>query len=151
MVEMRRLLDVLREDDAVLAPQPTLERVEDLVEEARTSGLPVEFAEEGERPSVPPGIDLAAFRMVQEALTNVRKHAGAVATTVKVRYRGDGIEVSVVNAPGAVAAVANGGGHGLVGMRERARLYGGRVDAAPLPEGGFSVHAWLPLEEDGAR
>jgi signal transduction histidine kinase len=151
MVEMRRLLDVLREQEPVLAPQPTLERVEELVEDARAAGVPVVFEEEGERPAVPPGIDLAAFRMVQEALTNVRKHAGSVETTVQVRYRGDGIELSVVNGPGAVPASANGGGHGLVGMRERARLYGGRVDAAPLPDGGFSVHAWLPLEEDASR
>jgi signal transduction histidine kinase len=146
LVEMRRLLGVLREDAATYSPQPGLARVEDLVDEARAAGVPIELYEEGERPAVAPGIDLAAYRIVQEALTNVRKHAGVVATTVTVRYRRDGIDLEVVNAPGATGN-GGGSGHGIVGMRERARVYGGTIDAGPEGDGGFAVRARLPLEE----
>jgi signal transduction histidine kinase len=146
LVEMRRLLGVLREDEATYSPQPGLARVEDLIEESRAAGVPTELREEGERPAVAPGIDLAAYRIVQEALTNVRKHAGEVATTVTVRYRPDGIDLEVVNAPGATGN-GGGSGHGLVGMRERARVYGGSIDAGPDADGGFVVRARLPLEE----
>ena len=93
-----------------------------------------------------PGIDLAAFRIVQEALTNVRKHAGPVETTVTLRYRDDGIALEVVNAPGATGN-GGGSGHGLVGMRERARVYGGTVEAGTDGDGGFAVRARLPVEE----
>jgi signal transduction histidine kinase len=145
LVEMRRLLDVLREDEATYAPQPTLERLDELVEEVRASGVPVELVKEGERPAVPAGIDLAAYRIVQEALTNVRKHAGRVPTRVVLRYANAHIELEVANAPGSTGD-GTGSGHGLVGMRERARLYGGTVEAGPDGNGGFAVRAWLPVE-----
>jgi signal transduction histidine kinase len=137
---------VLREDEATYSPQPGLERVQDLLEEARAAGVPVALREEGERQAISPGIDLAAYRIVQEALTNVRKHAGPVATTVTVSYLDGEIDLEVVNAPGATGN-GGGSGHGLVGMRERARVYGGTVDAGPDPAGGFAVRARLPVEE----
>ncbi len=147
LVEMRRLLGVLREDEATYKPQPGLARVEELIDDARAAGVPVELREEGERPAdLAPGIDLAAFRIVQEALTNVRKHAGPVETTVTLRYRDDGIALEVVNAPGATGN-GGGSGHGLVGMRERARVYGGTVEAGTDGDGGFAVRARLPVEE----
>jgi signal transduction histidine kinase len=149
MTEMRRALEVLREDDAPHAPQPGLARLEDLVDDVRLAGLPVELVEDGARPELPPGVDLVAFRIVQEALTNVRKHAGAVPTRVEVRYRGDAVEIEVVNAAGGRGADGNGAaGHGLIGMRERARLFGGRLETGPRPDGGFRVFARLPV---GAR
>ena len=146
LVEMRRLLGVLREDEATYAPQPGLARVEELLDDARTAGIPVELRQEGQRPAVAPGIDLAAYRIVQEALTNVRKHAGPVPTTVTVRYSPDEIDVEVANAPGSTGN-GGGSGHGLVGMSERARVYGGSVEAGPDGSGGFAVRARLPVEE----
>jgi signal transduction histidine kinase len=146
LVEMRRLLGVLREDAATYTPQPGLARVEELLDDARAAGVPVELREEGERPAIAPGIDLAAYRIVQEALTNVRKHAGRVETTVTVRYGDDAIALEVVNAPGATGN-GGGSGHGLMGMRERARVYGGTLEAGPDSAGGFAVRARLPVEE----
>jgi signal transduction histidine kinase len=147
MAEMRRLLNVLREDDAPHAPQPGLARLDDLLSEVRAAGIPVELVEEGDRPPLGPGVDLVAYRVVQESLTNVRKHAGAVPTRVLLRYRPDRIAVDVSNSPGEHPAAANGaGGHGLIGMRERVVLFGGTFDAAARDDGGFRVHADLPVE-----
>jgi signal transduction histidine kinase len=145
LAEMRRLTGVLREEPARYEPQPGLGRVPDLIEQARAGGLDVSLDEEGERRLVPPGVDLAAYRIVQEALTNARKHAGAVAAHVRVRYLDGSVEVEVTNAPGAVAN-GDGAGHGLVGMRERVRVYGGTLDADPHDGGGYRVRAQLPLE-----
>jgi signal transduction histidine kinase len=141
--EMRRLLGVLRDDQSEYAPQPGLARLPELVEEARGAGLPVELREEGERGEVAQGVDLAAFRIVQEALTNVRKHAGRVPTKVGIRYAADEIELEVENAPGTTGN-GGGSGHGILGMGERARVYGGSVDAGPDGRGGFAVRARLP-------
>jgi signal transduction histidine kinase len=141
--EMRRLLGVLREEPADYAPQPGLARLPELVDDARRAGHPVELREEGERGDVAQGVDLAAFRIVQEALTNVRKHAGRVATTVGIRYGADEIELEVENAPGP-GGNGGGSGYGIPGMRERARVYGGAVDAGPDDRGGFAVRARLP-------
>jgi signal transduction histidine kinase len=149
LVEMRRLLEVLREDEPVYVPQPGLARVGELVEEARSTGLPVELVEEGDSETVPAGIDLAAYRILQEALTNVRKHAGPVQTRVHVRSGPARIELEVVNEPGSTGN-GGGSGRGLIGMRERVRVYGGSVDAGPEPDGGFAVRASLPLEESAA-
>jgi signal transduction histidine kinase len=149
MTEMRRLLDVLRTEDASYAPQPGLSRLEELLEEARAAGLPVELTEQGERRPLASGVELAAFRIVQESLTNVRKHSGNVPTTVGVSYGSEELVVEVVNAQGSTVASGNGGGHGLIGMRERARIYGGQLDAGPGPDGGFVVRARLPLEGEG--
>jgi signal transduction histidine kinase len=143
--EMRRLCGVLRENSAELLPQPTLGRVGELVEEARSAGVELELVTEGERANVPPGLDLAAFRILQEALTNVRKHAGSVRAAVRIAYRGGGIDLEVRNAPGRGIGQP-GGGHGIAGMCERARLYGGQVHAGVEPDGSFAVRARLPFE-----
>jgi signal transduction histidine kinase len=145
LTEMRRLTGVLREEPAGYEPQPGLGRVPELVEQARAGGLDVVLHEEGSRPTVSPGVDLAAFRIVQEALTNARKHAGTVATEVSVRYVDGGVEVEVANAAGS-GGNGDGSGHGLVGMRERVRVYGGTLEAGPCDGGGFRVRARLPLE-----
>jgi signal transduction histidine kinase len=149
LTEMRRLTGVLREEQAAYEPQPGLGRLDDLVEQARAGGLDAALVERGERPELPPGVDLAAFRIAQEALTNARKHAGRVAATVTVSYADGEIELAVVNAAGAAAAARNGaGGHGLVGMRERVRLYGGELETGPTADGGYRVRARLPLEAE---
>lgn len=153
--EMRRLLTVLHadEDTPGLAPQPGLADVPALVEQARGVGLPVDLCEEGVRPQVSAGVDLSAFRIVQEALTNVRKHAGAVPTEVLVRY-GDGeVLVEVANEIGDAARAGmdarDDGGHGIPGMRERARLYGGTLEV-DRRDGRHAVRARLPLGDPGA-
>jgi signal transduction histidine kinase len=151
MTEMRRLLDVLRTDEASYAPQPGLARLPDLLDETRAAGVPVELIEEGERTRLAPGLDLVAFRVVQESLTNVRKHAPGAPTRVLFRYGPKTLELEVVNEATISAAHADGGGrggHGLVGMRERVRLFDGSFDAQPAPHGGFRVHASLPLTEE---
>jgi signal transduction histidine kinase len=144
LTEMRRLTGVLREDEATYEPQPGLERMPDLVKQARGAGLDVELVEEGERRAVPAGVDLAAYRIVQEALTNARKHAGRVRATVRIRYLPDDVEVEVENAAGS-GGTGDGSGHGLVGMRERVRVYGGTIEAGPEDGGRFRVRARLPL------
>jgi signal transduction histidine kinase len=147
LVEMRRLVGVLREAVPVYEPQGGLDRLTDLVTELRAAGLPVELSEEGPRVALPPGVDLSAFRIVQESLTNVRRHAGTAATSVRVRYCDDAVELEVANARGSgEGALGAGSGHGLIGMRERARLYGGTLHAGEEPGGGFAVRARLPLE-----
>ncbi|MGD9572158.1 MAG: sensor histidine kinase [Thermoleophilia bacterium] len=148
MTEMRRLLGVLREDEAVYAPQPTLADLDRLVDEVRAAGTPVELVREGaDDAPLPPGVDLAAYRIVQEALTNVRRHAGAAPTRVVVRRSAGLVDVEVVNAVPDGPGEGPGGGHGLPGMRERVRLYGGSLDAGPRDDGGFGVRARLPLPE----
>lgn len=148
LTEMRHVLDVQRDPDvaAQLTPQPTLERVEELVDEVCAAGLPVTLTVDGVRGDVAAGVDLAGFRIVQEALTNVRRHAGVAETTVRIGYADRWIDVDVRNAAGPLsAAETSGSGRGLVGMRERIRLYGGTVSAAP-EAGGFAVRARLPRE-----
>jgi signal transduction histidine kinase len=106
-----------------------------------------------ERPRLPPGVDLVAFRVVQESLTNVRKHAPGAATRLLLRYGAKSLQLEVANAPSALAATGNGtgrGGHGLIGMRERVYLFGGSIEAKPTGEGGLRVHAVLPLTEEPA-
>jgi signal transduction histidine kinase len=146
LTEMRRLVGMLRADeDDPLAPQPGLSDLPRLVEQVREAGLPVELEVEGERRELPVGLELSAYRIVQEALTNALKHAGEAKATVRVRYLQDSLELEVVDdGPGAPAA-ATGGGHGLVGMRERVALYGGRFEATRRPSGGFTVRALLPV------
>jgi signal transduction histidine kinase len=149
LVELRRLVGVLREDEPTYVPQPGLERLRELVDDARAAGLDVDLREEGTRPAVPLGVDLAAYRIVQEGLTNVRRHAEGSTATVLVRYAPAAIQLEVANGPGASANGTPGTGHGIIGMRERARLYGGTFDAGPRPDGGFRVSATLPLEGSG--
>jgi signal transduction histidine kinase len=135
------------DEDDPLAPQPGLSDLPRLVEQVREAGLPVELELEGEQRELPVGLELSAYRIVQEALTNALKHAGDARATVRVRYLQDSLELEVVDdGPGAAAAAAaHGGGHGLVGMRERVALYGGRFEAARRPSGGFTVRALLPV------
>jgi signal transduction histidine kinase len=145
LADMRRLLSLLRtteEDGPSRAdPQPTLARLDELVEQVRSSGLPVELHVQGSGP-VPPGIDLSAYRIVQEALTNVLKHGGPDArATVEVCYGSDDVAVTVRNT-GLVGGTAPGG-HGLVGIRERVNVVGGQVDAGPEAD-GYAVRARLP-------
>jgi len=146
LVEMRRLVALLRaSDDArALAPQPGLARLDALVEQVRAAGLPVDVVVDGEPTPLPPGVDLTAFRIVQEGLTNARKHAGPASATVFLRYGDDEFEVEVVDS-GAGATSADGDGHGLIGMRERVQVYGGELDAGPQASGGYALRARLPL------
>jgi signal transduction histidine kinase len=154
LAEMRALLGVLHADEhPEYAPQPTLAELDGLVERARSAGVPVEVTVEGARRELPVGLDLAAYRVVQEALTNVVKHAGGAPTEVSVHYRADAVEVRIADrGNGSVTARLGGGGHGLVGMRERVRVYGGELHAGRRRGGGFEVRALLPFEgsEDAA-
>ena len=148
MTEMRRVLDVLRDEGTPHAPAPGLVRLDDLVDEICAAGVPVELVEEGERPVLPPGLDLVLFRVVQESLTNVHKHAPGAPTRVRLAYGRAAVELDVANESRNGDTPRNGaGGHGLIGMRERVLLFGGTFEAGPLPGGGFRVHALLPVEE----
>ncbi|MGZ8740952.1 MAG: sensor histidine kinase, partial [Gaiellaceae bacterium] len=146
LAEMRRMVGVLRrpEEGPVLAPQPSLEHLDRLVEQAREAGLPVELRVEGDAFQLPAGVDLTAYRLVQEGLTNALKHAGATRAEVVVNYSDCALEV-VVSDDGRGVGSDDGGGHGLVGMRERVSVYGGELDAGPRPEGGYRLRARLPL------
>jgi signal transduction histidine kinase len=147
LVEMRRLLGVLRSDGEAapsLAPQPGLAQVPTLVEQVRRAGLPVELVVEGEPGPLPPGVDLSAYRIVQEALTNTVKHAGSARARVLVRYGEHDLELEVLDDGAASRGAAAPGGQGLVGMHERAHLFGGELRAGPRPEGGYAVAARLP-------
>ncbi len=143
--DMRRLLAVLRdtEADATTTPQPSLARLDDLVADVRESGLAVELVETGADRDVPPGVDLSAYRIVQEALTNVLKHASAASATVRLDYGTDELRLSVRD-DGVGTATSNGSGHGLVGIRERVAVVGGEIETGPADGGGFEVNARLP-------
>jgi signal transduction histidine kinase len=143
LTEMRRLLGVLHHADE-RAPQPTMRELGALVERTRAAGLPVSLTVEGEPRSLPAGMDLAAYRVVQEALTNAIKHAGAAPTEVTVRWAPSHLELEIVDT-GSQAANGHGGGHGLVGMEERVKLYDGELRAGRRAGGGFEVVARLPL------
>ncbi len=146
LTEMRRLVGMLRSDAGdPLAPQPGLEDLPVLVTQVREAGLPVELHVEGERRALPVGIELSAYRIVQEALTNALKHAGEAHASVRVRYGMDSLELEIVDNGGGSPASLSSGGHGLVGMRERVALYGGRLDAGRRPSGGFAVRVLLPI------
>jgi signal transduction histidine kinase len=149
LVEMRRLVGLLRESDEALelAPQPTLSQLDHLVAQVRAAGLPVEVAIEGEPVELPPGVDLSAYRIVQEALTNALKHAGPTRARITLDYGTDGLDVDVADdgvGAGNGGNGGNGGGYGLAGIRERVAVVGGDLDAGPRPGGGFAVHARLP-------
>jgi signal transduction histidine kinase len=149
LAEMRRLLGVLRTADSgppSTAPQPSLRRLPDLVREAAEVGLPVDVDVVGEPSELPPGLELAAYRIVQEALTNTRRHARATRACVRLSYEPDALRVAITD-DGTVTEGTRAG-HGLIGMRERAALYDGTLDAGPGPGGGFRVVAVLPLGTD---
>ena len=148
--EMRRLLGVLRPGDdraASLEPQPGLQQLPALVEQVRHAGLEAKLEVEGEPRPLPPGMDLSAYRIVQEALTNAVRHAGPGTARVLVHYGDDQIRLEVRDDGMGAHPGGNGNhaGHGLVGMRERVHLYGGELTAGPHPDGGFTVSARLPL------
>jgi signal transduction histidine kinase len=144
LVEIQRLFGILHEDAAEIGfgPQPGMADLDALLAHA---GLPVELAVEGEPRALAPGIELAAYRIVQEALTNARKHAAPARAGVALRYGRDAIELEITN-DCAYRPKRNGGGHGLAGMRERVALYGGELEAGPRSEGGYAVRARLPVE-----
>jgi signal transduction histidine kinase len=145
---MRRLVGVLRrpEEAPALAPQPSLQHLDRLVEQAREAGLPVHVQVEGDAMELPAGLDLTAYRLVQEALTNAIKHAQATRADVVVRYGDGAVELVVTDdGRGSSDGSAESGGHGLVGMRERVAVYGGELEAGPEPGGGFALRARLPL------
>jgi len=150
LAEMQLLLGVLREDGRdgdERAPRPTLARVESLVEQVRESGLPVALEITGDPERLPPAVDLAGYRIVQEALTNTLKHARGASTRVTVACTERELRIDVIDEGGAhTTAEAAGGGRGLLGMRERVHLHGGRLHAGRRDEGGFGVTAVIPLE-----
>jgi signal transduction histidine kinase len=153
LTDLRRLLGVLRsveEDNGTHVPAPTgplprLANLDSLVEQMRAAGLPVRVRGQGTAPAVEPSIDIAAYRIIQGALTNVLQHAGATPAEVTIAGKEDGLHLTVVNGPPCRAAPSgDSSGVGLVGMSERARMLGGWTRSGHTPDGGFQVTAWLP-------
>jgi signal transduction histidine kinase len=161
LTDMRRMLGILgaprdaenaTTDDTTREPMPGLERLGRLIEEVRAAGLPVELSMEGERPPVDAGVELSAYRIVQEALTNALKHARGARARVRIAYEPRAIDIEVTDEGGSGrrdVGQGAGGGRGLIGMRERVALYAGEFEAAPTPT-GFRVHARLPLDSQPA-
>ena len=151
LADLRRLFGIVRgeEGDAALAPQPGLARLDALLEQSRKAGLPVEVAIEGKRRMLPPGVDLTAYRIVQESLTNALKHAGPACAQVTIRYGREVLDLEITD-DGRRTRNGEGTGHGLVGMRERVALYGGEFEAGPRRRDGYAVRARLPIEAESA-
>jgi signal transduction histidine kinase len=141
--ELRRLLGAVADDEVGVVPQPSLDRLGELVDRVRAAGLEVELIEEGTPGDVPEGVGLSAYRIVQESLTNTLKHAFASHVTVRVLYAGDAVEVEVTD--DGVGAALHGEGRGLIGMRERVALFGGELDAGSRASGGYGVRARIPV------
>jgi signal transduction histidine kinase len=141
--ELRRLLGVVADDETSMLPQPSLDRLGELVDRVRAAGLEVELIEEGTPGDVPEGVELSAYRIVQESLTNTLKHAFASHVTVRVRHSGDAVEVEVTD--DGVGSTLQVEGRGLIGMRERVALYGGELDAGTRAGGGYGVRARIPV------
>jgi signal transduction histidine kinase len=154
LVDLRRLLGLLRrtEDPPALAPQPGLAQLDELLDTAREAGLRVEVDVTGDRSLLPPGLDLTAYRIVQEALTNVLKHAEARCVRVAVAFQRNHLELEVSDdgAPSGSAPLTERGGHGLIGMQERAHVFGGTITAGTSGCGGWTVHARLPVPSGSA-
>ncbi len=150
LAEMRHLLGVLHpgEEPRALAPQPTLAELDALINRARAAGLPLVLHEDGERRPLPAGLDLAAYRIVQEGLTNAFKHAGGAPTEVTVTW--SELELAIEVRDRGRMRIGGEGGHGLVGMRERVRVYGGEIETGPAKGGGWRVRATLPLAREMA-
>ena len=146
LAEMRRLLGAMHDgEDADLAPQPGLDSLDALIERVGRAGLPVRLQVEGDAVPLPRAVDLSAYRIVQEGLTNSLKHANASQADVTVRYGPESVQLEVRD-DGVGAGTSDGLGHGLVGVRERVKIYGGEMDAGTAPEGGFVLRARLPVE-----
>jgi signal transduction histidine kinase len=146
--EMRRLVGMLRyssADSPELAPQPTLRDLDGLVAHARNSGLSVEVSVEGVASDLPASIDLTAYRIVQEGLTNAIRHAQARQARVQVRCRGNSLDIEISDDGVGVRDGGQSAGHGLLGMRERVDVFGGQLQTGPGPEGGFRIRARLPV------
>ena len=156
LTEMRHLVGILREDeDEERQPLPRLERLPTLVEEARAGGLTVELAVDGSPVELPAGLELAAYRLIQEALTNVRKHAPTSHVQVCLGYEPDRLRIEVSDDGGSSGAAApardaSDPGHGLIGMRERVQVYGGLMQTRSMPGGGFRFEATLPFSGGAA-
>jgi signal transduction histidine kinase len=149
LAEMRRLLAAMRREgeEAELVPQPGLDGLDSLLDEVGRAGLPVELHVDGRPVSLPRGIDLSAYRIIQEGLTNALKHAHASDADVTVRYRPDELEIEVRdNGEGSVTT--DGLGHGLIGVRERVTVYGGKMTAGTAVDGGFVLNTRLPLLQE---
>jgi signal transduction histidine kinase len=146
VIEPSVLLGLLRHDEAelTLAPPPSLRRIDELVAGIRASGLAVEVVVEGDPVELPPGVDVSAYRIVQEALTNALKHAGPARACLTVSYGSEAVDLAIVD-DGPGAGTGNGTGYGLAGMRERVAIYGGRLESGPRPEGGYALRVRLPL------
>ena len=146
LTEMRRLLGAMHDgEDADLSPQPGLDSLDALVERVGRAGLPVRLQVEGDAVQLPRAVDLSAYRIVQEGLTNSLKHANATRADVTVRYAPDAVQLEIRD-DGVGAGTTDGLGHGLVGIRERVKIYGGEMNAGTAPEGGFVLRARLPVE-----
>jgi signal transduction histidine kinase len=154
LTELNHLLGALRReqaDDPARRPSPTLGELETLLDAARAAGVPADLTVEGGPRALSPGVELSCYRIIDEALTNVARHAPGAPTRVMLRYRPGGLDIEVANGPppGEARAAAPrpaSGGRGVRGMRERAELYGGSLDARPCPGGGFAVTAAIPCD-----
>jgi signal transduction histidine kinase len=146
--ELRHLLGLLTASDQqpALAPQPGLDQLQPLIERMAQAGMSVDLQVDGASRPLPPGLDLTAYRIVQEALTNTLKYAHGAETHVRLAFADDELQLEVLDAGGATGSGANGSGRGLIGMRERVAMYGGDLEVGPLAEGGFRVKARLPLQ-----
>jgi signal transduction histidine kinase len=151
LAEMRRLLAAMRDDgdDLELVPQPGLDSVGTLVADVERAGLPVTLHVEGEAAPLPRAVELSAYRIVQEALTNALKHAHANRADVTLRYGPDELRIEIRDDGTGGGGASNGQGYGLVGVRERVKIYGGTMTAGTAPDGGFVLDARLPLRGDG--
>jgi signal transduction histidine kinase len=158
LAELRRLLGVLRKEEEPVdhSPQPGLDQLDSLIDQVRVAGMPVEVMVSGSAPeSLSPGVNLSAYRIVQEALTNVLKHGGGAPTRVAMTFGDDGLDLAVTDSgPGigpSLPVPGPGhpptGGQGLIGMRERVAMFGGDLQAGPLPGGGFEVRAHIPCDQ----
>jgi signal transduction histidine kinase len=149
LVEMRRILGVLRSEnqETLTAPQPGLTDLDDLVETARGAGSRITLEPLDDPDGVPPAVQLTAYRIVQEALSNAGRHAPGAPVSVVLTRVHNGLDVSVRNGPTARPSTDMAPGHGLRGMGERAAMLDGELTAGPAPDGGFEVHAVLPMTE----
>jgi signal transduction histidine kinase len=151
LAEMRRLLGAMRRDgdEAELSPQPGLDGLESLLDEVGRAGLPVELHVDGDPVPLPRGIDLSAYRIVQEGLTNALKHARATTADVILRYQPHALQLEIRDV-GVGTTTTDGLGHGLVGIRERVKIYGGEMPAGAASGGGFVLSTRLPISANGA-
>jgi signal transduction histidine kinase len=148
--ELRRLLGLLSDGDgaAPLSPQPGLTQISSLLEQVRQAGTEVELRVEGEAREIAGGVSVTAYRIVQEALTNVLKHAPGAGARIVIRWSEEALDLEILDCgSGAVDGSTAGSGRGLAGMRERAAMYGGTIDAGPAPTGGYAVHGHIPLPQ----